>query len=77
MMKREKDKQRLITSLAFILTLFALLPRAAYAYIDPGTGSLIFQLIIAVGVGSLFMLKVFWHKIKKLFTPKKKRDDHG
>jgi hypothetical protein len=38
-----------------------LFPLFAYGYIDPGTGSYIFQIIIAVS----FAVKVYWHKIKK------------
>lgn len=38
---------------------------AAHAYIDPGSGSFIFQLIIAFLVGGLFAVKAFWGKIKE------------
>ena len=44
----------------------------AYAYLDPGTGSFIFQLIIAALIGGLFAIKLFWTKIalflKNLFS---------
>lgn len=33
-------------------------------YLDPGSGSYIFQLIIAALVGAAFLLKVYWRKIK-------------
>jgi hypothetical protein len=42
-----------------------LFPRFAYGYIDPGTGSYIFQIIIAAFVAVSFAVKVYWHKIKK------------
>jgi uncharacterized membrane protein YfcA len=57
----------------FIKTLFifvsvnALLPGNAYAYIDPGTGSYLLQLLICALLGALFAIKVFWRKIKKFF----------
>ena len=35
-----------------------------YAYLDPGTGSYIFQLLIAGIVGLAFVIKVYWNKIK-------------
>ena len=54
-------------ALLIVLTFWLILPSQAYAYIDPGTGSLIFQLIIAAFVGGLFTLKLFWHRIKKFF----------
>lgn len=47
------------------------------AYIDPGTGSYFFQLLIAFGVGAIFSIKLFWRNIKSLFSSlfKKKNDD--
>lgn len=47
-----------------------------YAYLDPGTGSYIFQIIIATVIGGFFAIKLFWQKIisffKKLFSINKK-----
>jgi len=47
----------------------------AYAYLDPGTGSYIFQIIIAVALGGLFAIKLLWNKIitflKKIFGKNK------
>jgi len=39
----------------------------AYAYLDPGTGSFIFQIIIAAVVGGIFAIKLFWSKILLFF----------
>jgi len=33
------------------------------AYVDPGTGSYLLQLLIATVLGSLFALKVYWKKL--------------
>jgi hypothetical protein len=38
------------------------------AYLDPGTGSLIFQLLIAAGLGLLFRIKILREKIKAFFS---------
>lgn len=38
-----------------------------YAYLDPGTGSYLFQLIIAALIGGLFTIKLFWQKIISFF----------
>jgi hypothetical protein len=35
----------------------------AYAYLDPGTGSYFFQLVIGALIGGLFAVKLFWNKI--------------
>lgn len=39
-------------------------PQVAFAYLDPGTGSYIFQLLIASIIGASFAVKIFWGKIK-------------
>ena len=42
-----------------------LFPLFAYGYIDPGTGSYIFQILIAAFVAVSFAVKTYWEKIKK------------
>ena len=46
-------------------------PLTLSAYIDPGTGSYILQLLIAAFLGISLSLKIFWKKIKRLFSSKK------
>ena len=41
--------------------------QSAHPYIDPGTGSLIIQALIAGAVGALFLLKTYWLKVKVFF----------
>lgn len=53
-----------LVGLFFLLLLF---PARAQAYIDPGTGSYVLQLLIAGLLGALFALKVFWHKMIGFF----------
>ena len=36
----------------------------AYAYLDPATASLVFQMLIGVFVGGLITIRIFWQKIK-------------
>jgi hypothetical protein len=47
------------------------------AYLDPGSGSFLIQLLIAGLVGAGFLVKVYWKKIKGLFnrSASKKDDD--
>jgi nitrate/nitrite transporter NarK len=58
----------LMRKLLQILVLIALLQFAflenAFAYLDPGTGSYIFQALLAGLIGGLFTIKTFWRKIK-------------
>jgi hypothetical protein len=42
----------------------------AQAYIDPGTGSMVIQSLIAVIAGGLFAIKTYWHKLKMFFSQK-------
>ena len=44
----------------------------AQAYIDPGTGSLIIQSLIAALVGGLFLIKTYWNKLKTTWNKIKK-----
>jgi len=37
----------------------------AYAYIDPGSGSMIIQIIIGALVGVGITLKIYWYKLKE------------
>jgi len=52
-----------------------ILTNVAHAYLDPGTGSYILQLLIGGLLGGLFAIGLFWKKslafIKRLFTGKK------
>ena len=47
------------------------------AYLDPGSGSFLIQLLLAGIVGAGFLIKVYWKKIKGLFnrSATKKQDD--
>ena len=53
----------------------------AQAYLDPGTGSFLVQMLIAGLVGGAFAVKMFWYKITggiaRLFGHKKEDGDGG
>ncbi len=57
------------------LGLSALIIPPAEAYIDPGTGSYVFQIIVATLFGGLYALKLYWQQFKDFLTGKKKTDD--
>ncbi len=52
----------------------------AHAYIDPGTGSYITQVMIGGLLGAAFALKVYWKKVRayfsKLFSKRTKSDKY-
>ncbi|MEM7234697.1 MAG: hypothetical protein AAF517_21135 [Planctomycetota bacterium] len=58
---------------AFGLTL--LFPAPAYAYLDPGTGSMILQAIVAGILGGLMAIKLFWRRIFAFFAGLVKREE--
>ena len=65
-----------------IMTTVSSLPLAEHpAYLDPGSGSFILQLILAAILGSLVVFRSFWTKIKdfilNLFNCNPAEDDNG
>ncbi|MGO9139576.1 MAG: hypothetical protein ACLQBC_18175 [Syntrophales bacterium] len=53
--------------LFLITALQVTLSQDAFAYLDPGTGSYVFQVSIAAFLGGLFTIKIYWQKIKDFF----------
>lgn len=47
----------------------------AQAYLDPGTGSLVIQLVLGGIVAALTMVKLYWHKLKALVWRKDLTND--
>ena len=50
------------------LAVLVALHTPAYAYLDPGTGSIILQGIIGAVVGGLIALKLYWARLKNFFS---------
>ena len=57
-------KRNFMNKLVIILTL-SFFSNLVYAYLDPGSGSIIIQAIIGAIASALFFVKMFWFKIKK------------
>jgi len=57
--------------LGVFLFIALLVPATAHAYLDPGTGSYVLQIIIGAAVSAAFAVKMFWktikHKVSSLF----------
>lgn len=49
------------------LLLGLLFPRDAFAYLDPGSGSLIFQTIVATLAAAAYGVRVYWSRITGWF----------
>ncbi len=67
-MKRNSETQFKTSRVVFSLSPLIFAAYNIHAYIDPGTGSLIIQLLIASFVGGLFLMKIFWGKVKAFFN---------
>ena len=76
--------RRALIGQTFLLLLAAglIVPGDAYCYIDPGTGSVMFQVLVGLLIGAIATLKLYWVKLKTflsgLFSGKKEPgDDEG
>jgi uncharacterized membrane protein len=47
----------------------------AYAYLDPGTGSLLLQGLIATIAAGAATVSIYWHKVRSFFSGKDEADD--
>lgn len=70
-----------------MLTLFHLLASAAAsifsaplesgnAYLDPGSGSFLLQILLAALLGGLFVLRSYWGKVKTFFANLFSKEDN-
>jgi hypothetical protein len=64
-----------LAAAAVTLLLAAATPGTACAYLDAGTGSLIFQWVIAGAVAAGFIVKLYWGRIRKMFGSKNPPDE--
>ncbi len=58
-----------------LLVVFAIFPGPAHAYMDPGTGSMILQILLGGVAGVLVVGRLYWHRIKEFFGIKTAPDD--
>jgi hypothetical protein len=70
------NQKSLILTGIFLFVFGELFISNAFAYIDPGTGSMIFQSLIGVLVGAVIVLKVYWTKIKLAILDRKSNKDN-
>ncbi len=58
-----------------IVILNTILFDEAFAYIDPGSGSMVIQMLIGALVGTGIAVKVYWERIKMKFSSFHKNND--
>lgn len=63
----------------FYIILVMITPSVAYAYLDPGTGSIILQAILGFIAAAITSISIYWSKFKsflnKIFGKKKDNFD--
>jgi hypothetical protein len=42
--------------------------RAAHAYIDPGTGGMLLQLLLGGVAGALVIIKLYWYRLREIIN---------
>lgn len=57
-----------------LLTIYFTAITRSFAYLDPGTGSIILQAILGFIAAAITTLSFYWNKVKKLFSKIFKRD---
>lgn len=50
-------------------------PQPAQAYLDPASGSLILQLVLGGIAGLAMLLKLYWHKLRKILGLSKEKPE--
>ena len=70
------------TKMKMYIVLFALLlvfvpSSIAYAYLDPGTGAYLLQILVVAFAGILFAVKRYWDWIKAFFSSRSGKDEAG
>jgi len=62
-----KIRTLILQIFVFLILINAVLPLKADAYVDPGTGSMVLQIIVASIIGLTISIKAFWANIKMSF----------
>jgi hypothetical protein len=68
----QKNQIFITITTSFVLGTWAL---PAYAYLDPGTGSMLIQGIIGAVAAVGITLKLYWHKIKLMISGRKSQGE--
>jgi hypothetical protein len=65
-----------INNSIFVIIFSLLFSTNSYAYIDPGSGSIILQAIIAAFAGAGTAITIYWKKVKLFFSKIFKKKDN-
>ncbi len=59
----------------YLLVGVVLFMEDAYAYLDPGTGSMLLQGLIAAIAAGLVVIKLYWYKVKMFLFGRGQKDN--
>ncbi len=59
----------------FFLCPSLIAPPAAFAYLDPGSGSMLLQLVLGGLAGLAVIAKLYWHRLLGLFGMNSQQED--
>ena len=62
-----KPKMKSMRPYIFTVAIFLIFPNLSEAYLDPGAGSYILQMLLAGALGLMFTIKLYISKIKSFF----------
>ena len=74
-LSRENSMRTMLLLLSLVVVFDLLVPRPALAYVDPGSGSFVIQMIVAAVMGAGVTLKLYWHKIKDRLSGSNSQED--
>ena len=69
------SKKSITRMIASVVVGTVLIAPPAFAYIDPGTGSMLLQGLLAGIAGIFVVLKLYWYKIKNFFLRKSPEEE--
>lgn len=59
--------------MAFVILIGIVFSRDVHAYLDPGTGSLVFQTVVAALVAAAYAIRSYWGRIRVMFGARESR----
>jgi len=59
------------TVCAIVLFLLLVYSKPAHAYLDPGSGSVVLQILLGGVAGVILVVKLFWHRLLSIFGIRK------
>lgn len=61
----------MVSRIALVLAACLLIASPAYAYLDPGTGSMLVSAVLGVAAALALAVKMFWYRLTSFFRGKR------